>query len=83
MIRLCGTMAELDFGDSFCKVFCPVLIVYGEKDNANKKASKELAGYLSDSCFHELAKRVMKQTKNLRRDRQQCYRDFMIGSNKF
>ena len=57
MIRLCGTMAELDFRDSFCKVSCPVLIVCGEKDNANKKVSKELAGYLSDSCFHELVKK--------------------------
>ena len=27
-----------------------------EKDNANKKASKELASYLSDSHFHELLK---------------------------
>lgn len=48
-ISLCGTMAELDFRDSLCKVSCPALIVCGEKDNANKKASKELAGYLSDS----------------------------------
>ena len=56
MLRLCGTMAELDFRDLFCKASCPVLIVCGEKDNANKKASKELADYLSDSCFHELVK---------------------------
>ena len=56
VISLCGTMAELDFGDSLCKVSCPVLIVCGEKDNANKKASKELASYLSDSCYRELLK---------------------------
>ena len=56
MISLCGTMTELDFRDSLCKVSCPVLIVCGEKDNANKKASKELASYLSDSQFHELLK---------------------------
>ena len=56
VISLCGTMAELDFRDSLCKVSCPVLIVCGEKDNANKKASKELAGYLSDSHFYELLK---------------------------
>ena len=56
MISLCDTMAELDFRDSLCKVSCPVLIVCGEKDNANKKASKELASYLSDSHFHELLK---------------------------
>ena len=51
-----GTMTELDFRDSLCKVSCPALIVCGEKDNANKKASKELASYLSDSHFHELLK---------------------------
>lgn len=55
-IVLCGTMTELDFRDSLCKVSCPALIVCGEKDNANKKASKELASYLSDSHFHELLK---------------------------
>ena len=56
VISLCGTMAELNFRDSLCKVSCPVLIVCGEKDNANKKSSKELAGYLSDSCYRELLK---------------------------
>ena len=49
VISLCGTMTELDFSDSLCKVSCPALIVCGEKDNANKKASRELASYLSDS----------------------------------
>lgn len=56
VISLCSTMTELDFRDSLCKVSCPALIVCGEKDNANKKASKELASYLSDSHFHELLK---------------------------
>ena len=56
VIRLCGTMAELDFRDSLCKVSCPVLIVCGEKDNANKKSSKELVSYLINSCYRELLK---------------------------
>ena len=56
VISLCGTMAKLDFRDSLYKVSCPALIICGEKDNANKKASKELAGYLNNSCFHELLK---------------------------
>ena len=54
VISLCGTMAELNFGDSLHNVSCPVLIVCGEKDNANKKASKELDHYLSKSSFCEL-----------------------------
>ena len=56
VISLCGTMTELDFRDSLCKVSCPVLIVCGEKDNANKKSSKELVSYLSNSCYRELLK---------------------------
>ena len=56
VISLCGTMAELDFRDSLHNVSCPVLLVCGEKDNANKKASKELERYLSKSSFHELLK---------------------------
>ena len=56
VISLCGTMAELDFSDSLHKVSCPVLIVCGEKDNANKKTSKELCHYLNNSYFHELMK---------------------------
>ena len=56
VINLCGTMAELDFSDSLHKVSCPVLIVCGEKDNANKKTSKELCHYLNNSYFHELMK---------------------------
>lgn len=42
VISLCGTMAELDFSDSLHKVSCPVLLICGEKDTANKKTSKEL-----------------------------------------
>mgnify|MGYP004531915589 FL=1 len=56
VISLCGTMAELDFRDSLHNVSCPVLIVCGEKDNANKKASKEFCHYLNNSYFHELMK---------------------------
>lgn len=56
VINLCSTMAELDFSDSLHKVSCPVLIVCGEKDNANKKTSKKLCHYLSSSYFHELLK---------------------------
>lgn len=53
VISLCGTMAKLDFTDSLHNVSCPVLIVCGEKDHANKKASKELTRYLSKSFFYE------------------------------
>lgn len=82
VISLCGTMTELDFRDSLCKVSCPALIICGEKDNANKKASKELASYLSDSHFHELLKAGHEANIESPEDWQQCYRNFMIMSNK-
>lgn len=54
-ISLCNTMAELDFSDSINQVSCPVLIVCGEKDKANKKASIELTDILKHSQFKEIS----------------------------
>lgn len=54
-ISLCNTMVELDFSDSINQVSCPVLIVCGEKDKANKKASIELADILKHSQFKEIS----------------------------
>lgn len=48
-IQLCKTMMELDFSNSIQKVSCPTLIVCGERDAANKKASAELASFLKGS----------------------------------
>lgn len=45
-LKLCNTMMELDFSDSIYKVSCPALVIYGEKDRANKNASIELANML-------------------------------------
>lgn len=54
-LKLCNTMMELDFSDSIYKVSCPALVIYGEKDRANKNASIELANMLVDAelqVFH-------------------------------
>lgn len=48
-INLCRDMMELDFSNSLHKISCPVLVIYGEKDNANKKASTELAANLKNA----------------------------------
>lgn len=45
-LRLCGSMLFLDFSGSLSRVGCPVLILCGERDAANRKASAELAGLL-------------------------------------
>lgn len=42
-LKLCRTMMELDFSDSLSRVTCPVLVLCGEKDSANKKAAIALA----------------------------------------
>lgn len=41
-IQLCKSMIDLDFRDSLAMLTCPILIVCGEKDRANKKASIQL-----------------------------------------
>lgn len=48
-IRLCKAMMELDFSSSLQKVSCPTLILCGQRDSANKKASTELAGLLKNA----------------------------------
>ena len=53
-ITLCGSMAELDFSVSLERVTCPVLILCGQKDKANKQAAKELAQALNQARFQEL-----------------------------
>ena len=53
--KLCNTMMELDFSKSLQTVSCPTLVVCGEKDNANKNASIELANLLSNATLQELS----------------------------
>ena len=42
VISLCGTMTELDFRDSLCKVSCPALIVCGKRTTQTKKPQRNL-----------------------------------------
>ncbi len=50
-IRLCHSMAELDFSRSLRKVICPTLILCGEHDRANQKACNMLSHLLPDAKF--------------------------------
>lgn len=56
-IQLSKSMMELDYSGELNKISCPVLVICGEKDSANKKASKELAGRLAHAelCMIEKA----------------------------
>ena len=49
MIRLCGSMARLDFREDLLKVRCPVLVLCGEKDRANRKAARQLVTELKNA----------------------------------
>lgn len=54
-LKLCNTMMELDFSQAVQKIPCPSLIIYGEKDKANKTASVELANLLQHATLKELS----------------------------
>lgn len=45
-INLSKSMMDLDFHQDLYKISCPVLIICGEADNANKKASLQLKEHL-------------------------------------
>lgn len=51
-LQLCETMEDLDFSGSLSKIDCPALVIYGERDLANKKAAAELAGILKNAELH-------------------------------
>lgn len=54
-MTLCRSMMELDFSSSLQGAACPVLVVCGEKDTANRAASERLAELLPDARLHILS----------------------------
>lgn len=50
-IQLSKSMMELDYSGDLNRISCPVLVICGEKDSANKKAAKELVGQLACAEF--------------------------------
>lgn len=50
-ITLSKTMMDIDFSNGLDGVGCPVLLLCGEKDKANRKASEKLSGILKNSSF--------------------------------
>lgn len=49
MINLCRTMMDLDFSSDLKNIKCPVLVICGEKDRANKSASLQIKKEISNS----------------------------------
>ncbi len=48
-LRLCSSMMDMDFRESLSKIDCPVLVICGERDRANRSASRQLAKLLKNA----------------------------------
>ena len=55
MRQLAGSMAELDLRPRLPELSCPVLVLCGSKDRANRKAARELAEQLPQARLHWIA----------------------------
>lgn len=71
-IKLCGSMMELDISDLTVNIGCPALIICGERDKANKKASCELAHIMKNAelriiknCGHEVNTEAAEELANV------------------
>lgn len=52
LIQLTRSMCRLDFHEKLPRIQCPVLVLCGEKDKANKRAAKQIAQRLPLSQLH-------------------------------
>lgn len=55
VLRLTGSMRELDFSDALSAIPCPALILCGGKDRANRAAAQELTARLPDARLQTIA----------------------------
>lgn len=55
VLRLTGSMRELDFSDALSAIPCPALILCGGKDRANRAAAAELAARLPHARLQTIA----------------------------
>lgn len=50
-LSLTGSMSKLDFTGRLDRIVCPVTVVCGERDRANRKAARQLAERLKNASF--------------------------------
>ena len=55
VIKLCASMAELDLRPVLEQITCPVLVLCGEKDRANRRAAEELGRMLPNGELRLIA----------------------------
>lgn len=54
IIRLTSSMIPLDFRGKLDRVTCPTLILWGERDTANRRAAKELSRLIPQAAAQEM-----------------------------
>lgn len=54
-LSLSASMASLDFSGSLQKISCPAMVLCGERDRANRKASIDLSQRLRSAEFHAVS----------------------------
>lgn len=55
MRELAGSMAELDFSSRLAELQCPVLVLCGSRDRANRQAARQLSEHLPMARLHWIA----------------------------
>ncbi len=53
-INLTNSMMSLNFTNALKSIPCPVLVLCGEKDNANQKAARQLANHLTNARLESI-----------------------------
>ena len=56
LINLSDSMKKLDFSSRLKNINCPVMVICGKRDNANKKASISLSKIISRAEFSSIEK---------------------------
>ncbi|MCC8042034.1 MAG: alpha/beta hydrolase [Oscillospiraceae bacterium] len=54
-MSLCSSMAALDFTEKLSDIQCPTLVIYGEKDSANRKAAIQLEKRIPHASLHMIS----------------------------
>lgn len=63
VIKLCASMAELDLRPVLEQITCPVLVLCGEKDRANRRAAEELGRMLPNGELRLIAEGATRPTR--------------------
>lgn len=75
-MKLTGSMADLNFSADLKNISCPVLVLCGEKDGANKKAAKGLAERIAGAEIHFMENSGHEVNIDVPQELAECINDF-------